>query len=311
MRPAGLRCRSNRKRRNLRQRTIRIQPGHPPGLNLPGLHSICHSETVRDSPRNTEIQLTSRSQPFSDGPLKLPYQRPHRACRKFISQDVEQVISDLYPRLKDRDLAHIFQNAFPNTLDTTVLWHVDGEKSHAGKSKYKRYRDEAEWEGAQSFIVTGDINAEWLRDSTNQLAQYQLLAKTSPDISSLIKGAIATQAEFVIESPFCNAFQPPDPSGLKPSNNGQQDNVHPIYEPSKVFECKYELDSLANFLALGNQYHAATGSTKFLTKRWFKALRTLLEVIYTQSQPTFDPNHYLRTNEYTFQRNTNTVTAPI
>lgn len=217
----------------------------------------------------------------------------------------------MYPRLKDRDLAHIFQNAFPNTLDTTVLWHVDGETTKAGKSRYVRLRDNADWSGAQSFIVTGDINAEWLRDSTNQLAQYQLLAKTAPDISNLIRGAIATQAEYVIESPYCNAFQPPNPSGLSPTNNGQQDSVHPIYEPSCVFECKYELDSLANFLSLGNQYHAATGSTKHLTNRWFLALRTLVDVLHEQSLPTFDSNDIFRQNEYTFQRQTNTGTETL
>lgn len=59
------------------------------------------------------------------------------------------------------------------------------------------------WEGAQSFIVTGDINAEWLRDSTNQLAQYQRLAKKDKRIENLILGAINTQAEYVIESPYC------------------------------------------------------------------------------------------------------------
>lgn len=243
--------------------------------------------------------------------MALPYQRPHKACRKFTSPEVEQVIRDLYPRLKDRDLAHIFQNAFPNTLDTTVLWHVDGETDHAEKPKRMRYRDKAQWVGAQSFIVTGDINAEWLRDSTNQLAQYQRLARTAPDISNLLRGAIATQAEYVIESPYCNAFQPPSPSGLDPTDNGGGDTVHPVYEPSNVFECKYELDSLANFLSLGNQYHAATGSTKFLTNRWFLALRTVLEVVQAQAQPTFDSNHVLHTNEYTFQRNTNTGTETL
>ena len=73
-------------------------------------------------------------------------------------------------RMEDKDLARIFENAFPNTLDTTVRWHVDSTEKH------NHYRD-GSWEGAQSFIVTGDINAEWLRDSTNQLAQYQALAK--------------------------------------------------------------------------------------------------------------------------------------
>jgi meiotically up-regulated gene 157 (Mug157) protein len=200
--------------------------------------------------------------------------------------------------MRDPDLAQIFRNAFPNTLDTTVRWHVDGVGSHASQSKL--FRDKDRWRGAQSFIVTGDINAEWLRDSTNQLAQYQALAKTAPEISNLILGAINTQAEFVIESPYCNAFQPPSPSHLNPLQSGQQDSVHPAYEPSYVFECKYELDSLANFLSLSNQYHASTGSTAFLTRRWYLALDTLLTVLDEQAKSTFDPDtgRYLR-NEAT------------
>lgn len=252
-----------------------------------------------------------RHRPVSEGPLELPFQRPHIPCRKFTSPEVEQVIEDLYPKLKDRDLAQIFRNAFPNTLDTTVLWHVDGKNTHAGSAKYRRYRDNADWRGAHSFIVTGDINAEWLRDSTNQLAQYQRLARTSPGISNLLKGAIATQAEYIIESPYCNAFQPPSPSGLEPSNNGQQDSVHPIYEPTNVFECKYELDSLANFLSLSNQYHSSTESTSFLTHRWFLALRTLLAVVQAQSQSTFDHRHNFHINEYTFRRTTDTGTETL
>lgn len=216
---------------------------------------------------------------------------------------MEKVIEDLYPRLKDPDLAQIFRNAFPNTLDTTVLWHVDGVAKHAEKSRL--FRDRGKWEGAHSFIVTGDINAEWLRDSTNQLAQYQHLANSAEDISSLLLGAINTQAEFVIASPYCNAFQPPDPSRLPPVHSGQDDYVHPAYEPSVVFECKYELDSLAAFLSLTNQYHTSTSSTAFLTPRWYKALEHLLEVLDEQSRSTFDPitGEYER-NEYTFSRST-------
>lgn len=176
-----------------------------------------------------------------------------------------------------------------------------------------RLSNNAVWKGAQSFIVTGDINAEWLRDSTNQLAQYQALAATAPDISNLIKGAIATQAEFVIESPYCNAFQPPNPSGLAPTQNRQGDTVHPIYEPSMVFECKYELDSLAAFLSLSNQYYANTNSTSFLNNRWFMALRALTDVLEAQSRPTFTDQYNFFGNQYTFSRWTNagTETLPL
>ncbi|KAH0348956.1 glycoside hydrolase family 125 protein, partial [Aureobasidium melanogenum] len=164
--------------------------------------------------------------PFSDGPMALPFQRPAALCRTFESDLVEQIINDINEKMTDKDLARIFENAFPNTLDTTVRWHVDGTEKSTLKSS------DGAWQGPQSFIVTGDINAEWLRDSTNQLAQYQKLAKKDKAIEMLILGAINTQAEYVVESPYCNAFQPPPPSRLAPSNNGQEDVVHPAYEPS-------------------------------------------------------------------------------
>lgn len=237
--------------------------------------------------------------------MALPFQRPAEACRTFSSPLVEKIIEDLSDRIVDKDLARLFENAFPNTLDTTVRWHVDRKVKKKSTTKGK-------WEGLQSFIVTGDINAEWLRDSTNQLAQYQRLAKKDAAIHDLILGAINTQAEFIITSPYCNAFQPPPPSRLGPSNNGQDDSVHPAYEPSFVFECKYELDSLAAFLSLTTRFYNNTGSKEPLTKRWFNALDTILAVLDEQSKGTFDfrSGSFVQ-NEYTFQRGTNTGTETL
>ena len=214
--------------------------------------------------------------------------------------------------MEDKDLARLFENAFPNTLDTTVKWHVDGtQKKHKSKHS-KGQRKDGAWEGPQSFIVTGDINAEWLRDSTNQLAQYQSLATKDKKIENLILGAINTQAEYVIESPYCNAFQPPPPSNIPPTSNGQHDDVHPAYESSQVFECKYELDSLAHFLALANQFYTNTKSTAFLTPRWYKALETLLDVLKEQAKPTFNATTgSFEMNEYTFSRFTGTGTETL
>ncbi|KAH8594479.1 hypothetical protein B0O99DRAFT_545542 [Bisporella sp. PMI_857] len=251
--------------------------------------------------------------PYSRGAKGLPYQRPATVCRTFTSPLVEKVIRDVTDQMVDKDLARLFENAFPNTLDTTVRWHVDGTTKHT-ELKARSGRDTGKWEGPQSFVVTGDINAEWLRDSTNQLLQYQPLAKSDTKIFNLILGAINTQAEYVIESPYCNAFQPPAPSKLAATSNGQDDYVHPAYEPSFVFECKYELDSLAHFLALGNTFYNHTKSLDFLTPRWYKALDTLLVVLDQQSQSTFDPetSRFTR-NTYTFSRNTNqgTETLPL
>jgi meiotically up-regulated gene 157 (Mug157) protein len=245
--------------------------------------------------------------------MELPYQRPSSHCRTFESDLVEKIITDLTSSMVDHDLARLFENAFPNTLDTTVKWHTNGsEQEETSRMQQILGGTTDAWKGPQSFIVTGDINAEWLRDSTNQLAQYQRLAKKDKNIEALILGAINTQAEYVIESPYCNAFQPPPPSKLKPSDNGQSDAVHPAYEPSQVFECKYELDSLAHFLRLSNEFYTHTGSTEFLNKRWYRALETLLKVLDQQSQSTFDPDTAaFEPQTYRFQRNTNTGTETL
>lgn len=250
--------------------------------------------------------------PKSDGPLGLPFQRPHEKCRTFHSDGVEKVIEDITSRMKNPDLARLFENTFPSTTDTTVKFHTDGTKKLKRKDTGRSVLDGGAWEGPQTFVVTGDITAEWLRDGCNQLSPYMSLAKKDKAIFNLILGAVNTQAEYVIQSPYCNAFQPPPISGLKVSYNGQDDYVHPAYEPTVVFECKYELDSLGHFLTLANDFHAATGSLDFVNIRFLLALETMLEVLEQQSMSTFDPDtgRYLK-NQYTFKRQTWTGTETL
>ena len=260
----------------------------------------------------TNLASLSSSPPYSDGPLNLPFQRPTPECRTFAASAVEQVIENVTSRMVDDDLAQLFRNAFPNTLDTTVKWHANGSTSEESSSSTKHDKKVvSQWQGPQTFIVTGDINAEWLRDSTNQLSGYQALARQDPNLHTLILGAINTQAEFVIQSPYCNAFQPPPPSGLDPVESSQKDTVHPPYNSSVVFECKYELDSLASFLALGTEFYENTESTEFLTSRWYEALDTLLSVLDAQSQPTFNATNQYVPSQYRFQRETNTGTETL
>lgn len=260
--------------------------------------------------------MVAFSEPVSSGPRKLPFQRPDARCRTFHSDEIERVIEEVTSRIKDPDMARLFENAFPSTTDTTIKFHTVGGKDSGffkmGGYGWHSSREDGAWQGPQSFVITGDIIAEWLRDSTNQLRPYQALASKDPAIHTLLVGAINTQAEYVIESPYCNAFQPPPISNLRTTSNGQNDVVHPAYEPDAVFECKYELDSLAHFLALGNDFYEHTGDTDFLTRRWFIAVDTLLEVLDQQSQPTFDPHSgRFKKNTYTFQRKTDLGTETL
>ena len=49
--------------------------------------------------------------------------RPTPECRTFTSSAVEQVIEDMKGRLKDPDIARLFENTFPNTLGKNSSTH--------------------------------------------------------------------------------------------------------------------------------------------------------------------------------------------
>jgi uncharacterized protein len=69
----------------------------------------------------------------------LPFQRPVKECRTFHSEQVEKLIAHITNRMFDKDLARLFENCFPNTLDTTIRWHSADPKN------------------PQAFIITGDM----------------------------------------------------------------------------------------------------------------------------------------------------------
>jgi hypothetical protein len=61
-------------------------------------------------------------EPLSSGKYKLAYQRPSEDCRTFKSEGVEDTLSRMEKVIKDPDLYRLFQNSYPNTLDTAIKW---------------------------------------------------------------------------------------------------------------------------------------------------------------------------------------------
>lgn len=227
--------------------------------------------------------------PFSKGPLKLPFMRPSLECRTFKSPAVEKIINEFKIKMKDDDLFRIFENSLPNTLDTTILWFEENDTD--GKPK--------------TFISTGDIHAEWLRDSARQLSVYQKFIKDDPKLGKLIKGTIIQQAKYIRIAPYCNAFQPPKKSKVsrKPSSI---DNVTPTPPWDDVFECKWELDSLASFLTLSNEYiFNSNDYSLFNDNDFIDALKTIVKILRRESSPTFDENGRVLPFYYSFRRETN------
>ena len=155
----------------------------------------------------------------------------------------------------------------------------------------------------------------WLRDSARQMQSYSSLlnnetdtSKSSNDtIASLYRGVINLQSRYVLSNPYCNSFQPPSESGLAPSNNGAATNdvVTPAYSSTTVFECKYELDSLAAFLQVSNDYYTATNDLAFFTKyNWVSAVQAVLTTAQSMTIPTYAANGSVNALPYTFQRRT-------
>lgn len=164
-----------------------------------------------------------------------------------------------------------------------------------------------------SFIITGDINAMWLRDSSNQLQSYKSLLssgsnKTNEDIATLFRGAINLQGRYLRKNPYCNSFQPPPESGLPPTTAskrsiGRRDTVTPEYDPNVVFECKYELDSIAAFLQLSWDYYEETGDAAFFKKfGWADTIRTILDTATGLQKGTYAEDGSVNKSPYTWER---------
>ena len=201
--------------------------------------------------------------------------------------------------IKDPDLYRLFVNSYPNTFDTAVGW-----KGYAANNSKEEL----------TFVITGDINAMWLRDSANQMQSY--LDLLDPDnsfdsIASLYRGVINLQTRYINTSPHCNAFQPPVEFGLKLGHNsyGPTDVVTPPFSNQSVFECKYELDSLAAFLEVSWNYYNKTGDISFFDSyQWLPAVQTLMTTVLNLTNGMYGPNGQVLDQPYTWLRTSDSAT---
>jgi meiotically up-regulated gene 157 (Mug157) protein len=107
------------------------------------------------------------------------------------------------------------------------------------------------------YVSTGDINAEWLRDSSAVAQAYVNLARNDPDDAKTLRGIIARQAKYILIDPYANAFNP----------------------DYTVFEEKYELDSLMYPIWLAYLYWQRTGDTSIFDAQERSAFDKILSVM--------------------------------
>lgn len=210
-------------------------------------------------------KLFSNDMPFP----KIAYtsMRPPLKDRKFVSPIIEEVIKNTKKQIKNPKLSWMFENCFPNTLDTTIFY-----------SENKGIPD--------TFVITGDIDAMWLRDSAAQVYPYVVYATQEKKLDLMIQGVINKQAQCIMIDPYANAF-----------NKTPKKNEYTDYTEMKpeIFERKWELDSLCYPVRLAYHYWEVTKNTAPFTTEWLKAAQLIYKTMATQQRKN-------GLGDYSFQR---------
>jgi meiotically up-regulated gene 157 (Mug157) protein len=208
---------------------------------------------------------------FAQAADPFPTVRVPKGKRNFHSKAVEDAISHFHSTVKNKELAWLFENCFPNTLDTTVDFEMINGKP-------------------DTYVITGDIDAMWLRDSTAQVWPYLQLIKSDRELQQLIHGVINRQTKCILKDPYANAFYKDEKqeSEWKSDLTKMQPGIH---------ERKWEIDSLCYPIRLAYNYWKITNDTTPFDGDWTNAIRATLQTFKEQQRKE-------SVGPYTFQRTT-------
>ena len=195
---------------------------------------------------------------FAFGKTSFESKRPILSERKFTSKAVEDVISNLKKQIADPELAWLFENCFPNTLDTTVDFEIiDGKPD--------------------TYVITGDIDAMWLRDSTAQVWPYLPLIKNDAHLQQLIKGVINRQVKCIHLDRYANAF-------YKDENKISEWKSDITEMKPGMHERKWEIDSLCYPIRLAHQYWKLKGDTTPFDADWQQSIGLIVKTFKEQQR---------------------------
>jgi meiotically up-regulated gene 157 (Mug157) protein len=219
-----------------------------------------HEMSRRDWLKGAAAAFAVAQSGWSETRAALPQARPVQAERHFTSEAVEALIPRIQQSIADQRLATIFANCFPNTLDTTVF-----PGTREGKP--------------DTYVVTGDIDAMWLRDSSAQMWPYLPLAKKDDRLRALLEGVVRRQTRNILLDPYANAFMR-DASDA-PLSWAVHDKMQHI---PGVGERKWEVDSLCYPIRLAHGYWQATGDAGPFDAQWKEAAWTIVRTFRTQQR---------------------------
>jgi meiotically up-regulated gene 157 (Mug157) protein len=200
---------------------------------------------------------------------EFPIVRVAASARHFKSKAVDAAIKTFQSKVKNPELSWLFENCFPNTLDTTVYY-----KEEQGKP--------------DTYVITGDIDAMWLRDSSAQVWPYLQFVNEDKPLKNLIAGVINHQVKCVLKDPYANAFYG------DAQKVGEWKTDHTDMSPG-IHERKWEIDSLCYPIRLAYHYWKKTGDKQPFDGEWKKAIEATLKVFTEQQRKTNKgPYHFQR-----------------
>ncbi len=230
---------------------------------LMGGKAAAHDMTIRKD--NTVVSYNV--------PTDFKSNRPPVDQRLFKSKAVESEIVRIKKMIKNPKLAWMFENCFPNTLDTTVRYRKTNGKD-------------------DTVVYTGDIHAMWLRDSGAQVWPYVQLANSDPELKAMLAGVIRRQFKCIIIDPYANAFL--DPHDPNPDHQWMSDMTDMRLE---LHERKWEIDSLCYPIRLAYHYWKTTGDASVFDEEWLQAIELVLQTFHEQQRKNGN-------GPYKFQRKT-------
>ncbi|MGF0115541.1 glycoside hydrolase family 125 protein [Promicromonospora sp. Marseille-Q5078] len=137
-----------------------------------------------------------------------------------------------------------------------------------------------------AFVITGDIPAMWMRDSTTQLTPYLRFLGSCPPLADLVAAVVRRQLACLDHDPYANAFND-GPTGAHYDPDDVCDDPH-------VWEQKYEVDSLAYPVTLAHRLWRETGRTDVFDERAHRVLRTVVDQLRVEQRHDASPYRFSR-----------------